>query len=61
MKRAAIILLAGLGLAAVSLAQETAPKPAPELKKLDLLAGSWLLEGDVKLKRNGPRRKDHRE
>src|ERR1700678_4286281 len=48
MKRAGIILMVGLILAAVSLAQEATPKPAPELKKLDLLTGSWLLEGDVK-------------
>jgi hypothetical protein len=40
--------MVGLILAAVSLAQEATPKPAPELKKLDLLTGSWLLEGDVK-------------
>ncbi len=48
MKRAGKILIPVLILAAVTLAQEGAPKPAPEHKKLDILAGSWLLEGDVK-------------
>src|SRR5271163_2189384 len=54
MKRAAIILMAALGLASVALAQETMPKPAPEIKKLDLLVGSWALEGDVKPSAMGP-------
>jgi Protein of unknown function (DUF1579) len=54
MKRAAIILMAVLPLAAMALAQETMPKPAPEIKKLDLLAGSWVLEGDVKPSAMGP-------
>jgi len=54
MKRAAIILVAGLGLAAMAPAQETMPKPAPEHKKLEMLVGSWALEGDVKPSAMGP-------
>src|SRR5580698_1398073 len=54
MKRAVIILMAGLALAAVALAQETMPKPASEHKKLDLLVGSWVLEGYVKPSAMGP-------
>ena len=29
-------------------AQMPMPKPAPELKKLDYLAGTWSLEADLK-------------
>lgn len=54
MRRGAIILAAALVLAASALAQETMPKPAPEHKKLDMLAGSWTLEGDVKPNPMGP-------
>jgi len=54
MKRAGTILAAGLVLAAGALAQETAPKPAPEHKKLEMLAGSWVVEGDVKPNPMGP-------
>jgi hypothetical protein len=49
-----MILFAGLALAVTMLAQETAPKPAPEHKKLDMLVGSWALEGDVKPSPMGP-------
>ena len=54
MKRAGIILAAGVVLVAGALAQESAPKPGPEHKKLDILAGSWTLEGDVKPSSMGP-------
>ena len=54
MKWAGIILAAGLVLTAAAVAQESAPKPAPEHKKLDMLAGSWVLEGDVKPNPMGP-------
>jgi Protein of unknown function (DUF1579) len=54
MQRAGIILAAGLVLAAAALAQESVPKPAPEHKKLDMLVGSWALEGDVKPNPLGP-------
>jgi len=48
MTRLAMILTAWLVLAAAALAQMDMPKPAPEVKKLDALAGSWSLEGAVK-------------
>ncbi len=54
MRRVGTILAAVLVLAAASAAQESMPKPAPEHKKLDMLAGSWLLEGDVKPNPMGP-------
>ena len=54
MKRAGIILAAWLVVAGVSLAQEGPAKPGPEHKKLDVLAGSWTVEGDVKPSPMGP-------
>jgi Protein of unknown function (DUF1579) len=54
MKRAGMILAAGLVLAGALAAQESMPKPAPEHKKLDMLAGSWVVEGDVKPNPMGP-------
>lgn len=54
MRRAGIILAAALFFAAMAPAQESMPKPTPEHKKLDMLAGSWLLEGDVKPNPMGP-------
>jgi hypothetical protein len=54
MKRAAIILITALVLAATVPAQESAPKPAPEHKKLEMLAGLWAVEGDVKPNPMGP-------
>jgi hypothetical protein len=54
MKRAAIILFAWLALAASALAQMEMPKPGPEHKKLDVLAGSWTIDGDVKPNPMGP-------
>jgi len=54
MRRAGIILTAVMVLAVVALAQESAPKPGPELKKLDVLAGSWVIDGDVKPNPMGP-------
>ena len=54
MRRAGIILTAVIVLAVATLAQESAPKPGPELKKLDVLAGSWVVEGDVKPNPMGP-------
>jgi hypothetical protein len=40
--------LAALLLLATASAQMEPPKPAPELKKLDMLAGTWNIEGDLK-------------
>jgi hypothetical protein len=48
MKNIAMISLAWLALAAVALAQMEMPKPGPEDKKLDIFAGSWTLDGDIK-------------
>jgi Protein of unknown function (DUF1579) len=53
MKWTGIILTAGMVLTA-AVAQESMPKPAPEHKKLEMLAGSWVLEGDVKPNPMGP-------
>jgi hypothetical protein len=54
MKQAGMIFTAWFILAAASVAQMEMPKPGPEHKKLDLLAGSWTLEGDVKPNPMGP-------
>ncbi len=53
MKNIAMILAAWLVLAAVAMAQ-AAPKPGPEHKKLDMFAGSWTLDGDIKPGAMGP-------
>ena len=54
MQRAVIISALWLLAAAAALAQSEPPKPAPEVKKLDAMAGSWLLEGDIKPNAMGP-------
>lgn len=41
-------------MAASALAQMEPPKPGPELKKLDMFAGSWTLDGDLKPGPMGP-------
>ena len=53
-KRTGIMSVAWLLLTAAALAQTEPPKPGPEHKKLDVLAGSWALEGDVKPNPMGP-------
>jgi hypothetical protein len=53
MKRTGMILAMGLVLAACALAQEMS-KPVPEHKKLDMFAGSWTLDGDIKPGPMGP-------
>jgi hypothetical protein len=40
--------------AAIASAQMEMPKPAPELKQLDWMAGSWKLDGDTKPSPMGP-------
>jgi len=35
-------------------AQMEMPKPGPELKKLDMFAGSWIMDGDIKPGPMGP-------
>jgi hypothetical protein len=54
MKRAGMILAAGLILATAAMAQMEAPKPAPELKKLDVFVGTWTLDGNMKASAMGP-------
>lgn len=53
MKKAGIVGAAWLILVTLAVAQEM-PKPGPEVKKLDALAGSWTLEGDMKPSSMGP-------
>jgi len=54
MTRTGIIAIAILLCAGSALAQMEAPKPAPELKNLDMFAGSWMLTGDMKPGPMGP-------
>jgi hypothetical protein len=53
MKPLQIILTAVL-LSAAAVAQMEAPKPGPELKKLDVFAGTWALDGTMKPGAMGP-------
>jgi Protein of unknown function (DUF1579) len=48
-----LILTTWFLLATAAVAQEM-PKPGPELKKLDVLAGSWNLDADMKPSPMGP-------
>lgn len=54
MKRAAMILAVTIVLAGMAIAQMEPPKPGPELKKLDVFAGSWTLDGAMKPGAMGP-------
>lgn len=54
MKRYGAILAAVLLMTAAALAQMEAPKPGPEHKKLDMFAGSWTLDCDMKAGPMGP-------
>jgi len=54
MKTITMISVAWLVLVAAALAQMEMPKPGPELKKLDVFAGSWTLDGDMKPGPMGP-------
>jgi hypothetical protein len=54
MKRAGMILAAALMLATAAMAQMETPKPAPELKKLDVFVGTWALDGTMKPGMMGP-------
>jgi hypothetical protein len=42
------MILAALILAGAAMAQTAAPKPGPELKKLDVFVGTWTLDGSMK-------------
>jgi hypothetical protein len=54
MKQLGMILAAVLMLATAVVAQMGSPKPGPELKKLDVFAGSWTLDGTMKPTSMGP-------
>jgi Protein of unknown function (DUF1579) len=56
MRVSKLILLSGmlLILASIASAQMQMPKPAPELKQLDWMAGSWKLDGEAKPGPMGP-------
>jgi len=43
-----------LGTASAARAQTDAPKPAPELKRLDYFVGTWAAEGEIKPGPMGP-------
>jgi hypothetical protein len=54
MKLAVSLLAAWIVLTAAAVAQMEAPKPAPELKKLDAFVGTWSLDGAMKPGAMGP-------
>jgi hypothetical protein len=54
MRHAAMILAAWTLFVAAAMGQMETPKPAPELKKLDLFVGTWTLEGTMKPSPMGP-------
>jgi hypothetical protein len=54
MKRLGMILTSAFVLTAAAMAQMEAPKPAPEVKKLDMFVGSWTLDGNMKPGAMGP-------
>ncbi|HZW79175.1 MAG TPA: DUF1579 family protein [Candidatus Deferrimicrobiaceae bacterium] len=54
MKLRGTVLMAWVLMAAAATAQMQPPKPAPELKKLDMFVGSWTLDGTMKPGAMGP-------
>jgi len=54
MKTTALISAVWMFLALAAVAQMEMPKPGPEHKKLDMFAGSWALDGDMKPGPMGP-------
>ena len=54
MKTITVLLAAWWVLGTAALAQMEIPKPPPELKKLGMFAGAWILEGDMKPSAMGP-------
>ena len=54
MRRSVLIVTTILLLCTVVLAQGPAPKPGPELKKLDYFTGNWVSDGDSKPGPMGP-------
>ena len=53
-RKTATIIAAALLTAGVAMAQMEPPKPGPEVKKLDVFAGSWTLDGNMKPGAMGP-------
>jgi hypothetical protein len=49
-----MILTAVLVFAAAAVAQMQPPKPGPEVKKLDVFVGTWILDGNMKPGMMGP-------
>lgn len=54
MRPAGLILAAAFVFAAAAMAQNEAPKPGPEVKKLEVFVGSWTLDGSMKPGMMGP-------
>ena len=54
MRPIGMILAVSIVLSASAVAQNQPPKPAPELKKLDMFVGSWTLDGTMKPGMMGP-------
>jgi hypothetical protein len=54
MKIFGMVLAATVILTAGAMGQQQPPKPGPELKQLDVFAGSWTLEGTMKPGTMGP-------
>jgi hypothetical protein len=54
MLRLATISMAALLLTTAAMAQTPAPKPGPDVKKLDVFAGRWTLDGNMKSGPMGP-------
>jgi Protein of unknown function (DUF1579) len=54
MKQLAILLSVWIAVSAAGFSQNGMPKAGPEHEKLNMFAGSWALEGDVKPNPMGP-------
>jgi len=54
MRRMGMIFLTALLWEAVAVGQMQPPKPGPELKKLEVFAGTWTLDGNMKPGEMGP-------
>ena len=54
MKRIGMIVAAALTMSVAAIAQMGPPKPVPEVKKLDVFAGTWTLIGNMKAGTTGP-------
>lgn len=54
MRRTGVIFAAVMMMTVLGMAQMEMPKAGPEHRKLDVLTGSWTLDGDVKASAMGP-------